>query len=565
MSLPVSDPDPGRRRSGLLDHLPAVLAGEDPDARFSVNRLLLVVEHILRGSPDRADPPGLEQTIDRLPELVDPYRTRDELLPWLASWLGVTLPAAVEQDQRRVVAGTGPALALRGVAGGIDTFVDLGTAAATRPRVVLDDGSRLLFCTPAADPDVHTLLGSGPHLRSRTNVAHLGLAQPTCLAATPDGDLLVGDAGTVRPGAPSVTPPALWRISRTGSFLDTTDTTTGSRPRPLGRTVVDATGATAGPMTSPQSLAVVAGATAGDPWTAYLLDTDHLYRLDAATPDRLVQLATLDALGAPFATAVVAGQPGHVLVLTTAAELVDVDTGPTPPTTRPAGRFATPGLVPGGVLALGPGREPDIIVGDLRPQRSTSPDTGPADLVHLDRSDPAHPVEHALLAGLPTGQNPLIAPVAITADGPGALLVLDTGLRPLFGDRAHPFNRIRAEDAAVYRVTYERSAAGPRATAVEPVTRRGRLVWPNAMVAVDDTLYLADPGDGGPTMKRENPLFREAIGDLAVVAHFSAERPSRTREQQAIIDRLASIVTEHRPASAAVRRPHAPTATDEEP
>ena len=162
MTRPASDPDPGRRRSGLLDHLPAALAGEGLDTRFSVNRLLLVVEQILRGSPDPADPPGLEEVIDRLPELVDPYRTPDELLPWLGSWLGVSLPATVDQDQRRVVARTGPALGRRGLVAGIDAFVDLGTTAATRPRVVLDEGSRLLFCRPATGPDVHTLLGSGP-------------------------------------------------------------------------------------------------------------------------------------------------------------------------------------------------------------------------------------------------------------------------------------------------------------------------------------------------------------------------------------------------------------------
>ena len=171
MTRPASDPDPGRRRSGLLDHLPAVLAGEGLDTRFSVNRLLLVVEQILRGSPDPADPPGLEEVIDRLPELVDPYRTPDELLPWLGSWLGVSLPATVDQDQRRVVAGTGPALGRRGLVAGLDAFVDLGTSVATRPRVVLDEGSRLLFCRPATGPDVHTLLGSGPQLRSRKSAA----------------------------------------------------------------------------------------------------------------------------------------------------------------------------------------------------------------------------------------------------------------------------------------------------------------------------------------------------------------------------------------------------------
>jgi hypothetical protein len=324
-----------------------------------------------------------------------------------------------------------------------------------------------------------------------------------------------------------------------------------------------ADGGSAGPLTSPVSLAVAPGATAGEPWTAYVLDSDHLYRLDSATPDRLVQLAAIDALGVPFAQAIVAGRPGHVLVLTTAGELVDVDTGPTPPTTRPAGRFATPGLAPGGVLALGTRPDPDVVVGDLRPQRAPSIDAGPAGLVHLDRTDPAHPVEHALLADLPPGGNPLIAPVALAPDGPGALFVLDAGLRPVCGDRARPFNRVRAEDARVYRVTYERTPVGPRATAVEPVTRPGRLVWPAAMAAVEGTLYLADPGDSGTAT--ENPLARESIGDLAVVAHFSAERPSRPRQQRAIVDRLASVVTEHRPASAVVRRPHAPTDPDEEP
>src|SRR5205807_1330684 len=105
--------------SGLLQYLPAIYS-EDP----FLGQFLLAFEKILLGREDSPsdlsssdssssgesddvapdpdlNPKGLEQIIDGLATLYDPWSTPDEFLPWLSKWTALSLRADMTLEQQR--------------------------------------------------------------------------------------------------------------------------------------------------------------------------------------------------------------------------------------------------------------------------------------------------------------------------------------------------------------------------------------------------------------------------------------------------------------------------------
>src|SRR5262249_19712097 len=105
----------------------------------------------------------------------------------------------------------------RGLRAGLARYLDLYTVAAKRPRIAVDDGSKLLYARPQLGRFVplFTLVAQGPSVRQATLV-HEGLVRPLCLAAA-DGSLLVGDDGPP-PGWSPTTPKSLWRLPAPGRY-----------------------------------------------------------------------------------------------------------------------------------------------------------------------------------------------------------------------------------------------------------------------------------------------------------------------------------------------------------
>ncbi len=79
--------------STYLDYLPAAFR-EDPFA----GRFLLAFEALFTGVGDHK---GLEQTIGRISDYLDPQTTPEEFLPWLAGWVSLSLRADWDQDTKR--------------------------------------------------------------------------------------------------------------------------------------------------------------------------------------------------------------------------------------------------------------------------------------------------------------------------------------------------------------------------------------------------------------------------------------------------------------------------------
>ena len=124
--------------SGYLAHLPAFFQ-EDP----FVGRFLLAFEHILSGRHDIAPeeteapkpPPGLEQTIAKLhtyfipgPGIEDGKRAPQEFLPWLASWVALSLREDWDvEEQRRLLSRIVSLYAKRGTKSGLEEMLETYT------------------------------------------------------------------------------------------------------------------------------------------------------------------------------------------------------------------------------------------------------------------------------------------------------------------------------------------------------------------------------------------------------------------------------------------------------
>ncbi|MCC7366403.1 MAG: hypothetical protein IT303_18750 [Dehalococcoidia bacterium] len=89
----IPPPPPGvpAYRSTYLDYLPGVYSDNEFLARF-----LLIFETIL--SP-------ISRTVDNIPHLFDPDLTPRDLLPWLASWLGLVMDERWPEERRRDLVG----------------------------------------------------------------------------------------------------------------------------------------------------------------------------------------------------------------------------------------------------------------------------------------------------------------------------------------------------------------------------------------------------------------------------------------------------------------------------
>jgi len=128
--------------SVLLDDLPAIYS-QDP----FLGQFLLAFEKLLLGINDTVTMPpagvpsrplGLEQIIAGMAMYFDPAATPAEFLPWLASWVALTLRADLDEThQRDFLARVVQRYRRRGTAGNMADLLSIFTAG--RPVVTEDD------------------------------------------------------------------------------------------------------------------------------------------------------------------------------------------------------------------------------------------------------------------------------------------------------------------------------------------------------------------------------------------------------------------------------------------
>lgn len=545
--------------SSYLAHLPQVLQQEAAGGAVPLGSLLKIFEKLLTGIPDDVallhglpddavgtegprvhEHDALSTEVARLHRLFDPWTTPEDFLPWLASWVALEFPTLQdrplwdEYQRRRVTSQITRTYRKRGGKTGLNTYLELFAVGGARPRVVLDDGTRLLTVRPSrnAPADVAGLVLQGPVVHGN-GVRAEGVTRPWSVAVASDGSLLVADIG-LPVGAPVQLRSRVWRLSPSGA-----PDLAGAPPRP--RPVA--------PDSLPLTRAVavaVRPARGPAPETLYVLDRPgRLFAVPApfqtATATQIGTLARPGTTLAPVAMTV--DQNGDLLVL----DRGDGPGTPNPPglivvRTDPFSASRTPLQQVVEPLSLGWGPDGALLVGDGGIQDPSGADPVSGNLLRIDRTatpwrqDPLLPAENALVA--PTG-------IASTPDG--GLYVLDAGLKPFTPSVTNPFIGVVAEHAAVLVVDQD---ATP--TAATRITGPGRFVYPTGLASAGEHLVVCDPGQ--PEVAGLQPYWsRVRSFQFDVVVHFAAGRlPSDAAERRRLLDQsvgsILAVIDEQKPA-----------------
>ncbi|MCH7342701.1 phage tail protein [Pelomonas sp. CA6] len=538
-------------KSSYLRFLPPVLWQAEPDApEFSLGTALRIFEKLLTGIDDGVPirhlaPDGtpieheaIGAIIGRLHRLFNPWTTPPEFLPWLASWVSLEFPAVWDEYQRRKISAEIVGIyRRRGLKRGLDEYLDLYAVSDKRPRVAIDEGGRVLMCTPMPGrfASIDTLVGHGPVARADNTLVHGGLMRPSSIALAPDGALYLGDAGTPTYWRTEVDE-AVWAVMPPGRY------DFGGTP-PLPRSVGPTPWVAANPGAPvfPKAVAIDRQA----PWNLYVLDNvalaaqTALYRLSSPGFAAVSQVATKAQLGLINPVAMVFDANGHLLILdrgnaANAPRVVDVQIAPLLATPHVLTQVVSPFSLT--VLAGGAGGG-DLVIGDGGNQAAPTP----ASLVHVNRAAPLW-VESPLLGAVPAGANPLVAPTGVVEFRPGLLLVLDAGLKPLAPDPADPYTREIAEPAALYWVDI--TQVPPRITRASEAQG---MVQPCGMVFDGRNVFICDAGE--PEVAPLEPrVWRALDHEFAAIVHFSKQRPASVLERRRIVGNIRDIVDRNKPA-----------------
>ena len=122
-------------QSSYLDYLPALYRDDEFMGQF-----LLIFESIMK---------PVENTIDNISLYFDPIMTTESLLPWLASWLGLTLdPTWPEERRRELVKSAAELYRWRGTKRGLAEYLRIYTGSVPEiseyiPGMRLDQETKL--------------------------------------------------------------------------------------------------------------------------------------------------------------------------------------------------------------------------------------------------------------------------------------------------------------------------------------------------------------------------------------------------------------------------------------
>lgn len=119
-------------RGRLLRHLPAIYQEAAIDqTQPSLAPFLGALEAMLFEGTD--DQPGVASIIAGLPRLMLPDETPDAFVPWLASWVGLSLHPDLSLDtQRALLRHAVPLYQRRGTKSGLQQLLDIVTAGAAQ-------------------------------------------------------------------------------------------------------------------------------------------------------------------------------------------------------------------------------------------------------------------------------------------------------------------------------------------------------------------------------------------------------------------------------------------------
>lgn len=545
------------QRSRYLHYLPPVLWATDESnlngerAPF-LGRMLRIFEKILTGIDDTvvlqsgARPyAALEETIDQLHRLFNPYSTPDAFLAYLAAWVALPLRQDLSNyQQRKLLNDIVTIYRQRGTKAGLSKYLEIFQVTTARPRIVLDAGEAL-FRARRQESGAVTLHAVAYSTPFRNASAEVALLHPTAIVVDQEGRYVIADVGSTLEQPER--PPSIWRLSNIGAFeYGSTELT----PHPLYRRQAGQK------VTIDHPVALVV-----EPSGAYVVldygqesEGPALYRLapptfapqailDTATTTTVKPLRPVDMLRHPNGDFVVLTSSGQRLGLNEESRvglvlLREQGTRFEPHWLNdlPAGDLANV-VEPTALVMDDQGR---YLVADTRDAQSTQP-------ANLIRIDPNNGWTRTAL--LPETNNPLIYPTGLAFERPDRLLVCDVGLRSGFAED-DPGNRLLAEQPALYAI--DLASTPPTITRIN---HNQPMIYPSKLV-IDHQgdILITDQGEFYVGIGDQRREWRAHTHELGVVVHFSQARPlpgeleERARARNRLRFIISDIVREQKPA-----------------
>lgn len=479
-----------------------------------------------------------ETQIDNLFTLFNPWRTRTDFLPYLASWVALTLlPDWTEYQQRKLISQMVAIYQQRGLKEGLYTYLDIYAVTAARPRMVVDDNDAVLHTVPASDGTAvlravaHSNTVSPPSAPAQTITA---LLHPSGIAVDSKNFYFVSDPADISLAVPRR--PALWRSTANGDL----DFAPGGLPMPMPKPIF-----TGAPLVQPTAVVVDATDRVSVVDTGQYASASQqksgLYRF---TPPGYAIATVMDQTTVPVLPVI---HPVD-MVLDGAGHFVILDRGFHPLGNPPAGAskpaivVVSEGPLAAATHALAAIGEPTalimdatgrFIVADAQQQSTTTP----ADLVLVDPG--AGWTTTSLLGAVAAGANPLVFPTGLVWESPSVLLVSDQALR--WGFSVDPSNRVMAEQPHIYRV--DLTQAPP---VITRVTSQRQLVHPTKMAKDrNGRVLITDAGETQQDPPQRS--WRAGANEFGVVVFFSNQRPTTSDDRNKFRRGIVQIIENEKP------------------
>jgi phage tail-like protein len=502
--------------------------------------MLLIFERILTGTPDGISirhgthlDYNFEKTINELTQMYNPLKTKKDFLPWLASWVALTLPEDLsEYQKRKIISNIVSIYQKQGLKEGLHAYLDIYVTEA-KPRIAIDDGDAILRAT-FLDNGTATLYtvahSSEVSLKERiTNV----LLHPAAIAADINNNYIVVDKSEK---------PVLWKVSSTGEIIfEVGDKSSPKIPIPVPKPFYSGN-----PLNNP---------------TAVVVDSHNRYSVVdiGTTIDETSINSAIYRFGQPInnpSINTIIDQSSNPplpavhpvdMILDKSENFVVLDRGIHPPEghTKPQiivvsevpPMEATPHLLTKVVepTALTMDSNGRFIVADSKDQF----DYTPADLIIVDPKTGWS--ETSLLDGVLPNENPLIYPTGLAFENLHSLYVCDVGIRWGYDD--DEANRKMAEPAAIYRIDLLQTPP-----AISRVTYERKLVYPTKMILDrKGKLIVTDQGDYIQTVPPKE--WRAKANEFGVSVLFSQQRPTSPEDRNKTRQKIRNIVDEQKPAN----------------
>ncbi|MEB3180864.1 MAG: phage tail protein [Nostocaceae cyanobacterium] len=515
--------------SSYIKYLPAILWSSETDPTQFLARMLCIFEQILTGITEDEtaikDYEPLEKTIDKLPEILNPWQTPAKFLPWLATWVALELRDDwSEYQQRKFISKIMSIYQQRGLKQGLLTYLDIYAATEAKPRIAIDD-SEAIFRANLARDEISTLHA----IAYSHTVSDIGvLLHPTALAIDRENNYIVADRGGQEDNKTWV--PALWKVSTTGEIPYT-----GMSPQPIYSGNI---------LKNPVAVVIdnqnqYSVLTEGEENTQY---TPAIYRFISSNNNIASQPITV-INNLPVAKPVdmvldTSGRDGKKrLIVLDKGDPFDADK----PTKIVIISEGNPTQVERQqVLNLGEGIELTAMTIDAQGRliianaqdRNTQE---PADIIRIDPQNNWSIT--SLLATVEPSNNPLIYPTGLVLENPESLIVCDTGVRS--GFQGNITNKSMAEPAAIYRLDLSQTTP-----TITKITDERKLINPSK-IALDKNGQLIIAERGEANEKRE---WRSRNHEFGVIVLFSQQRETSVDIRNQIRFDIEKVINEQKPA-----------------